>query len=45
MTKRMANLGNYAFESIAREMAVRMNEYNKLLYKTAKLVTKLCHPL
>ena len=40
--KRMTNLGNYAFESIVREMTVGMNEYEELVYATAKVVTELC---
>ena len=40
--KRMTNLGNYTFESILRQMAVGMNEYNELVYATATVVTKLC---
>ena len=34
----MTNLGNNTFESILREM----NEYNELVYATAKVVTELC---
>ena len=40
----MTNLGNFAFESIVREMTVGMNEYNELVYATAKVVTELCSP-
>ena len=40
----MTNLGNYIFESIVRDMTVGMNEYNELVYATAKVVTKLCSP-
>ena len=40
----MTNLGNYAFDSIVREMTVRMNDYNELVYVTAKVVTELCSP-
>ena len=42
--KRMTSLGNYAFESIVREMTVGMNECNELVYATAKVVTELCFP-
>ena len=42
--KRMTNLGNYALESIVREMTLVMNEYNELVYTTAKVVTELCSP-
>ena len=41
--KRMTNLGNYTFESIVREMTVVMNDYNKLVYAAAKVVTE-CSP-
>ena len=34
----MANLGNYKFQSILKEMAVGMNEYNGLVYATDKVV-------
>ena len=37
----MANLGNHTFESIVREMTEGMNEYNELVYATAKVVTEL----
>ena len=40
----MTNLDNYTFESIVREMTVGMNEYNELVYATAKVVTELCSP-
>ena len=40
----MTNLGNYTFESIVREMTVEINEYNELVYATAKVVTELCSP-
>ena len=40
----MTNLSNYTFESIARDMTVGMIEYNKLVYTTAKVVTKFCSP-
>ena len=33
--ERMTNLGNCTFESSVMEMAVGMNEYNKLVYATA----------
>ena len=35
---------NYALESIVREMTLGMNEYNELVYITAKVVTELCSP-
>ena len=38
----MKNLGNYTFESILREIPLGMNEYNRLVYATAKVVTELC---
>ena len=37
-------MGNYAFESIAREMTVGMNEYNEPVYATTKRVTILYSP-
>ena len=40
--KRMTNLGSYPFESIVRDMIVTSyNEYNELVYGTAKVVTEL----
>ena len=33
---------NYKFEIIVRDMTVGMMEYNKLVYATAKVVTKFC---
>ena len=38
----MTNLGKYTFGSIMREMTVGMNEYSKLVYATAKVVTDIC---
>ena len=38
----MTYLGNCTFESIVRDMTVGMNEFNKLVYTTTKVVTKLC---
>ena len=38
----MTYLGNCTFESIVRDMTVGMNEFNKLVYRTTKVVTKLC---
>ena len=40
----MTNLGKYTYESIVREMTAGMNEYNELVYATAKEVTELCSP-
>ena len=40
----MKNLGNCTFESILRETPLGMNEYNKLVYATARVVTELCSP-
>ena len=42
--KRIINLDNYTFESIVRDMTLGMNEYNELVYATAKEITKLCSP-
>ena len=38
----MTNFSNCLFESIVIEMTVGMNEYNELIYPTARVVTKLC---
>ena len=40
----MTNFSNCLFESIVMEMTVGMNEYNQLIYPTARVVTKLCSP-
>ena len=40
----MTNFSNCLFESIVMEMTVGMNEYNELIYPTARVVTKLCSP-
>ena len=40
--KRMTNLSSYIFEGTVREMTVEKNEYNKLVYATAKVVPDLC---
>ena len=42
--KRMTNFSNCLFESIVMEMTVGVNEYNELIYQTARVVTKLCSP-
>ena len=41
---RLTNLGNYSCGSIMNKMAVGMNEYNELVYTTAKVVTEVCSP-
>ena len=41
---RLTNLGNYSCGSIMNKVTVGMNEYNELVYATAKVVTEVCSP-